>query len=253
VKLITLNIWGGHVKNPLLNFIKQYNDIDIFCFQEVYHQAEKKVSTDNKKVHLNIFSELQGLLPNHSGYFRPAVHEVYGLGIFIKKEIDVLGEGDISIHDSINYPGIGPTHSRNLQWLEFLYNNQVFSIMNVHGLWNGQGKTDTPERIAQSQRIREFMNTINTPKILCGDFNLKPDTESIKILEKGMNNLIHKHNVESTRTSLYTKDEKFADYVFTSPEITVNHFEVLDDEVSDHAPLLVEFLTEASSNKDATL
>ena len=37
------------------------------------------------------------------------------------------------------------------------------------------------------------------------------------------------------------KDEKFADYIFTSRDINVNAFEVLKDEVSDHSALLLDF------------
>lgn len=114
-------------------------------------------------------------------------------------------------------------------------------IMNVHGLWNGMGKTDTPERIAQSEKIKEFMDNVPDRKILCGDFNLKPDTRSLKIIADGMHDLIDKYNILSTRTSYYPKEEKFADYVFTSPDIKINKFSVLRDEVSDHAPLLVDF------------
>lgn len=241
MKLITLNIWGGHIRNPLLTFIKSHQEIDVFCFQEVYRNAPKKISSEDRQVSLNIFAELEQLLPKHSGYFRPVVNDIYGLSIFAKKGIDIQGEGALTIHDNPDYPGLGPTHSRNLQWLECRLGKKVYSIINVHGLWNGRGKTDTPERIAQSQRIRDFMDTINTPKIVCGDFNLRPDIESMKMLEKGMNNLIKTHNVKTTRTSLYAKEEKFADYILTSPDITVNKFEVLKDEVSDHSPLMLDF------------
>ena len=117
----------------------------------------------------------------------------------------------------------------------------MYSILNVHGLWSGKGKKDSPERLLQSQRIRHFMDSINTPKILCGDFNLRPDTESMAIIEKGMNNLITSNDIRSTRTRFYTKQEQFADYILTSPEIIVNEFTVLKDEVSDHAPLLIDF------------
>lgn len=85
------------------------------------------------------------------------------------------------------------------------------------------------------------MDTINTPKILCGDFNLRPDTESMNIIEQGMNNLIKINNISSTRTRYYKKEEKFADYILTSPDIVVNEFAVLSDEVSDHAPLYLDF------------
>lgn len=243
MKLITLNIWGGHVRNPLLNFIMSNRDTDIFCFQEVYHHARKKMSDDDREVSLNIFSELQQLLPDHQGFFRPVLENAFGIGMFVKKGINILEEGEIIIHDNPEYPGHGPTHSRNLQWIKYRFNNQEYAILNVHGLWNGQGKTDTPERIAQSQRIREFMdNHDNTLKIVCGDFNLRPDTESLKIIEKGMVNHIQINKIESTRTSYYPKSEKFADYIFTSPELTVNTFKVMKDEVSDHAPLLLEFI-----------
>lgn len=242
MKLITLNIWGGHVYDPLIQFIKKHSEIDIFCFQEVYHNAPYKISTEDRKVSLNVFSELQQLLPHHAGYFRPVVDNIYGISIFVKNTIEVLKEGEITIHTNPAYQGRGPAHSRNLQWLECRINDQIMAILNVHGLWNGKGKTDCPERLAQSQRIKNFMETLPTPKILCGDFNLKPETESMKMLEEKMTNLVKTHHVTSTRTSWYPKEEKFADYILISPEIIFNKFEVLKEEVSDHAPLFLDFM-----------
>ena len=241
MKLITLNIWGGHVRDPLIQFILSNKDIDIFCLQEVYHHANEMVSTESRKVSLNIFSELQTLLPDHIGYFRPVVDGCYGMSLFIKKGIDVMEEGNYLIHDNPAYPGKGPTHSRILQWAKCMIDGDIYTIVNVHGLWNGQGKSDCEARILQSKRIREFMDMVETRKIVCGDFNLKPDTKSLQMIATGMNNLVETYNVTSTRTSYYPKEERFADYVFTSPEIKINQFAVLKDEVSDHAALLLDF------------
>lgn len=241
MRLITLNIWGGHLRNPLLKFIHDNRTIDIFCLQEVYYNAHRTLGEYERELSRNIFSDLQKLLPEHHAFFKPAVENVYGIAMLIKNNIDILGEGEINIHQKQHYPGIGLNHDRNLQWIELEVNNQIYSILNVHGLWNGKGKKDTPERINQSNRIRHFMDTLNTPKILCGDFNLRPDTESMHILEQGMTNLITTHNIRSTRTRYYTKEEKFADYILTSPEIKVNRFSVMTDEVSDHSPLLLDF------------
>lgn len=243
MKLITLNIWGGHVRDPLLKFIESHNHIDVFCFQEVYHQAEGKISDDDRFVSLNIFSELDEILSDFQGYFRPVVNNNYGICTFIKKTYEVVSEGEVIIHDNPIYPGFGPTHSRNMQWVEFSKGNQKYSVINVHGLWNGKGKNDSPERLVQSHKIKDFVATLQSPKILCGDFNLRPDTRSMQIIESDLklNNLIQEYNVNSTRTSLYPKKEKFADYVLTSPEIGVNHFEVMQHEVSDHSPLLLDF------------
>lgn len=239
MKLITLNIWGGHLRNALLKFIHHNRHVDIFCLQELYDNAHRPLT--HKELSLNIFSDLKKLLPEHHAIFKPAVENIYGIGIFVKNSIDIIGEGEINIHQKQHYPGIGLNHDRNLQWVECKLNGTIFSVLNVHGLWNGRGKKDTPERLIQSQRIRQFMDTINTPKILCGDFNLRPDTESMHILEQGMVNLITKNNIRSTRTRFYPKEEKFADYILTSPEIKVNQFSVMSDEVSDHAALLLDF------------
>ena len=93
----------------------------------------------------------------------------------------------------------------------------------------------------QSKRIKGFMNSLKHPIILCGDFNLNPDTQSMRILDSGMNNMIALHHISSTRTSYYPKAGKFADYIITSPEIKVSAFKVMPDEVSDHAPLYLDF------------
>jgi endonuclease/exonuclease/phosphatase family metal-dependent hydrolase len=242
MKLITLNIWGGHVKEPLLEFVAAHQTCDIFCLQEVYHNAPQKISREDRIVCLDIFSQLQRLLPSHQPHFHPVVGEHYGVAMLIDKKVLVQDVGKVDIYINPHYPGQGPAHSRILQWAKCQSGNRVYSILNVHGLWNGEGKGDAPERILQSQNIKAFMETLQTPKILCGDFNLRPDTESLKILEEGMHNHIRSHGIASTRTSFYPKEEKFADYILTSPEVLVSRFEVLKEEVSDHAPLLMEFV-----------
>lgn len=242
MKLISLNLWGGRIYKPLVKFLTEHSEeVDIFCFQEIYHNATDKMSDELRNPRLNLFTELQQLLPGYNAFFRPAIKNVYGIGIFVKKNILVLDEGEIIIHSNQDYLGYGGNHSRNLQWAECKLNGKVYSILNVHGLWNGKGKTDTEDRILQSQRIKKFMSTLCHPIILCGDFNLHPETESLKMLEENMINLIKTHSVKSTRSHYYLKEEKFADYVFVSSDIKVKEFKVLQEPVSDHLPLWLEF------------
>ena len=56
-----------------------------------------------------------------------------------------------------------------------------------------------------------------------------------------MQNCISQYNITSTRTSYYTKEEKYADYMLLSNELKINKFEVFTDVVSDHAPLFLDF------------
>ncbi len=52
--------------------------------------------------------------------------------------------------------------------------------------------------------------------------------------------LIKEYKITSTR-SLSKNRPEVVDYVIVSPEISVNNFAVLGEEVSDHLPLLLEF------------
>ncbi len=241
MKLITLNIWGGHVNTPLLDFINEHKDVDIFCLQEVYLNAQGKVSSDDRLVHLDIFADIGRLLSEHRGIFRPVVNDSYGVGIFIKNSVAILDEGAFEVYQNPYFSGMGADHMRILQWVLLEADNKRYNVMNFHGLWNGKGKLDAPERIIQSQKVKEFMNALTVPKILAGDFNLRPDTESFKILEENMTNHVALHNVTSTRSRYYPKDEKFADYILTCPDVKVHHFEVIERDVSDHYPLYISF------------
>ncbi len=242
LKLMTLNIWGGHVEDKLLDFIVRYKDINVFCLQEVYKNAKEQISTEDRSLSLNIYSEIQGILKNHNGYFSPVVDGVYGLATFIKKDIKVKKHGQVKIHDNPNYIGKGPTHSRIMQHYDLEYRNTEFAVLNVHGLWNGQGKIDSLERITQSSKIKDFVNILDKPLILCGDFNLTPETKSLAIIQEDLIDLVVKNNILSTRTNLYSGKEQYADYIFCSQEIKILDFSVLPDIVSDHCPLLIEFV-----------
>jgi endonuclease/exonuclease/phosphatase family metal-dependent hydrolase len=114
-------------------------------------------------------------------------------------------------------------------------------IANLHGFWIPESKEDTPERLEQSDKIIKFLDSYKHGKILCGDFNLNPNTKSMFKLEEEMVNLVKKHNVKSTRSGLHTRKDKFADYILVSKDIKVLDFKVLQDQVSDHLPLFLEF------------
>lgn len=103
----------------------------------------------------------------------------------------------------------------------------------------GKGKKDSLSRLAQFMIIKNFMKLIKYPIILCGDFNLRLDTKNLKIVGDGMSDLIQKYHTNSTRTLYYLKEERYADYLFTSLNVGVKQFEVVKDELSDHAPYYV--------------
>lgn len=245
-KIISLNTWGGKMSDELKHFFEKNQDVDIFCLQEILnggeHDADEIVDNAGDIVpkDYQLLKKIQEFLPNHKVYFRPHYKDYYGLAMFIKNNINITEEGEEFVHQYKGYIPEGDLgfHARNIQYTKIQHNEKSFYIINFHGLWNGKGKTDTEDRIQQSKNILQFIKNIKDDFVLCGDFNLLPDTESLKLIESlHVRNLIKDYNITSTRTSLYTKPERFADYVFVSQNITVTDFQILPDEVSDHAAM----------------
>ncbi|MBI5044978.1 MAG: endonuclease/exonuclease/phosphatase family protein [Candidatus Levybacteria bacterium] len=242
MKLLSLNIWGGKVYPELAKLIKKHKSIDIFCLQEVYHNGIV-LRPHTKDMRMDIFNDIQRILKNHQGFFSPTEDREEGLAIFIKKNILIAKLEEHFVYrwkNSVeNFDA--STRGRLIQVVQFVFDNNNYSVVNFHGLWNGLGKVDSPERIKQSKMIRNHIEKYMGKVILCGDFNLLPSTQSIKILQENMINLIEEFNVTSTRSGLYKKPERFADYILVSKDIKIKTFRVFSDEVSDHLPLYLEF------------
>lgn len=258
MKLISLNIWGGRVHEPLLSFIKNNaSDTDIFCFQEVYRSdsmIEEMGGETMDGAYASIYNEIVESLPNHLGYFASAEDNwnehgptdfplQYGNAIFIRKTLEPKTCTTHFVHKYLAAPRskTGFSGARLVLKICFSKADKKYTVINFHGLHNGLGKEDSDERIAQSQKIKEILNQSEGPKILIGDFNLLPGTESMAILEEGMRSLIKEYGIISTRSSYYKKETKFADYALISSDIEVRDFKILDDEVSDHLALQLEF------------
>lgn len=261
MKLVCLNIWGGKAHESLMDFIKSISDdTDIFCFQEIFESNSGIVISRETRV--NILADFKVALPEFSALFAPAgdgydnagpvdFSVTEGQATFIKNGVgvEVGSNGGIFVRGTKRRLKSGDKiHDApvNFQYIRFSAGKKNFILCNVHGIPSPADKKDTPERIRQSQIIEDFLAGENSAKIVCGDFNLLPDTKSIKMLEENMTNLIKKFNIERTRSRLtewWGKKgfQKFADYVFVSSEVNVGKFYVPDIDVSDHLPLVLEF------------
>ncbi len=268
MKLISLNIWGGSLFDPLMEFIKLHAaDTDIFCFQEIYDTPTEHSTVSFARI--DIFKQISAALPDYEAHYHPAESGTHlfdpkffpnydpeklsptlidcseGLASFVRKNIPVVGIENSYVYGEYNgvEKKIVETYSRNIVTLTLDTPVGRVAVSNFHGLWmQGRGKGDTEQRIEQSHKIKEMLDANECDKkILCGDFNLMPDTQSIAILEENMKNLIREFDILTTRSSHYPKPEKFADYTFVSPAVKVNDFKVLPDEVSDHLAMQLIF------------
>ncbi|MGC8538477.1 MAG: endonuclease/exonuclease/phosphatase family protein [Candidatus Micrarchaeia archaeon] len=255
MKLISLNLWDGRVYDKLFKFLKaKMNDTDIFCFQEVldsgtaineeaaitkhlYHGTELKEVQD-------LYSRLVGTLTGFQGFLSRSYSDgSERLATFVRKGITAdVGIAQVHKRISVLYEGKYFGVESIMQHVKIYYEGKEYFIANVHGLWQGGGKLDTPERIEQSRNILKVMSHFGERRILCGDLNLDISTESVRMLEYDMRNLVKEFKVKSTRSKLASQRKgRFADYIFTSPAIKINKFKVMKNVVSDHLPLYIDF------------
>jgi endonuclease/exonuclease/phosphatase family metal-dependent hydrolase len=250
MKLISLNVWGGVAgREKLLGFFEKYKDVDIFCLQEIWDGGHEMIGRKAGGRPLSniahwLLADIGAALPDHAVFFRPQFKDYYGVTMFIKKNVPVVEDGEVFVYKQRGYyseEDIGD-HSRNVQYASLETAHGPRTIAHIHGLWNGQGKGDSPDRLLQSDNIVRFLHNVAQPYVFCGDLNLLPETESLKKIEStGARNLIKEFGITSTRSSLYTKPLRFADYMFVSDGVKVKEFKVLPDEVSDHLALYLEF------------
>lgn len=234
-----------------MDFFDHYRDTDIFCLQEIWSAQHINREGElvagmvlrNKDIMTEGLQDITTLLQDHAPYFTPLIDNNYGLLILIKKEYKVVDHGEIWVYREKGYISKKDTadHARSIQYVTLIKDGMPFTVINFHGLWNGKGKGDSEDRIVQSEKILAFINSLHHDFVLVGDFNLLPDTQSIKLFENaGLKNLIKEYGIVSTRTSFYTKHLLHANYALVTKTIAVKDFKVLQEEVSDHAPLYLE-------------
>lgn len=260
MKLICLNIWGGKIHDKVLDFIKQNaSTTDIFCFQEIF-RSDREVITHSS--YSNIIREVEALLPGFNGFFYPTADHgdtggyvdfklYFGQETFVKKDIEVIENGNVFIHKDYNeltlYPNGKPNFPRNFVYTILEKNGKKFLVLNVHGFWEPAAKIDNEERFRQSQIILDFIEKYDIPKVVAGDLNLRINTKSLAMLDDNLRNLVKEYEVKTTRSLLYDSkwrvehDDKYADYIFVSRDVQVLDFKVFQDQVSDHLPLYLEF------------
>ncbi len=152
-----------------------------------------------------------------------------------------------SSHNSNFYraPGAYTMFGRDCWWgkCTFCSWTQIFPHFRTR---SAENLLDEMGVLVNKYKVKEIMDKQKGAKILVGDFNLLPETESIKVFETNMRNLIKEFNIGITRSNLspfYGKSDfqKFADYTFVTKDIDVKSFEVPQVEISDHLPMILKF------------
>ncbi|MCC8933782.1 endonuclease/exonuclease/phosphatase family protein [Rhizobium sp. 'Codium 1'] len=264
MKIMCLNGWGGKLHQELTAYVKDVSP-DILCLQEVTHSpaAESEWLTYRDGDHIlpqraNFFRDVAHVLPDHVSVFCPAaqgtlwdgeraVPSQWGLATFVHSALPVTAQAQGFVHKAFSPHGYGEhPRSRSAHAIRvYDYEQDRFlCIAHMHGLRDLNGKSDTPDRRLQAERLVELVAHVSEPEdglIVCGDFNIEPNSETFEILGTlGLVDLVTTRGIRGTRTSHYAKPGRFADYMLVNEHVAVSDFSVVfDPEVSDHCPLVL--------------
>jgi endonuclease/exonuclease/phosphatase family metal-dependent hydrolase len=248
IKIVCLNVWiGGVLFEPMLEYLQKEN-ADIYLLQEVFNGEDPDLSPQYRT-----FTELQKRLNLPEAHFAPCFIEdidgkqvVQGNAVLSKFPLE---EVSISHYDAPfgkrnNTRNAFHLSPRNLQHVKAKLNNQEIHVLNTQGIW-GEDGLDSPRRLKMVEHIIEEIGN-NSPLVLAGDFNMRPETEAIALIEKKLHN-VFKNELE-TSFNLKRKDlenypgfaSAVVDMLFVTPDLKIIGHESPTVDVSDHRPLVVK-------------
>lgn len=260
MKLVVWNIAIRMENNEqVLKFIKKQN-ADFVCLQEALFGIEKtakpELATANyilesrkyKNFHFAPIWEARGIHKNN----QPPHVDFGGLvqqGCLLLSKHKIISGANQFYYNEYRFD-FDSTEFRQKDWCRSIQNCVVeidgnkIQIINVHGLWNID-KLGDERTIAQSKFIIKNMCK-DMSVIVCGDFNLLPESKSIKMLEEHLENQNIKFGIKCTRPRAISLNvdanngNTIVDYVFTKG-INVKKLRAVANNISDHYPLILEF------------
>ncbi len=259
-----LNGWGGRLHDTLLPYLAAEAP-EVLCLQEVVHTpaTDRDWLTYRDGDHVlpqraNLFREVAAALPDHAAIFCPAargalwdgevpVPSLWGLATFVHASLPIIGQVQAFVHKGFSPDGFGAhprSRSAHAVRLHDFAGRRSLGITHMHGLRDPAGKRDTPARAAQARRLVALADSVSGPgdiRIVCGDFNVGPDSATLALLaRRGFTELVTARGFSGTRTALYRKPGRFADYMLIDRVEAVAGFDVVGHpEVSDHCPLVL--------------
>jgi endonuclease/exonuclease/phosphatase family metal-dependent hydrolase len=235
-------MWGGRLDNPIINLVKSLEP-DILCVQEAIHIEDGKsgMFAVTEEVQLAMGAEYIFRSPiftfdhmNRRADFGNCIISKYPIGE--TKTVFTTGEYIPNFEYLHDLPD-----GRNLQWAVLhLPDGQKLTVFNHHGHRIHEHKNGNAETMRQCKIIAKEIEKANGSVILCGDFNLVPESKSLKTINDLLTNLTLQVGLKTTRTYLTHKTEP-CDYIFVNKAINVISFQALPDIVSDHQALVMDF------------
>lgn len=229
LKVISWNIWGGKNLSEIIELLKK-ESADIICLQEVL--ADENESNSNAE----IIAQALGL----EWSYQPSTLLSPQISYLLKEQKiqtsrqwgnAILSKYHIEQH---RVHTLSESHKRiALEIVVNITGNDIhfFSTHLVHTNYS-------PIEI-QINQTKNLLNILpDKLSVVCGDFNSKPETDVIRLMEERMTNTQRPYsNGAYTYTSNSTGAKSVVDYIFCTENIKVISSGAIESDASDHLPI----------------
>ncbi len=262
MKLISLNTALFEDNNKSVTDFLEKENADFICLQEVTKRIDDSVN--DSYISYDAINKIPGY---NSSFFgpnsilksfeladfhgkKPFVFDFGGcleFGNFTKSKFGIVKGQCLFVEncftfftDCTSWPD---EDYRSILITDHTIDNKKLRIINYHGIWT-RDKSGNDKTINANKVIFDVAQKSEGEVIICGDFNLFPDTESMKIFEGKYISLVDRYDIKTTRLStneLSTAKRNVVDYVWISEGIKIEDFSVPNLNISDHLPLIFDF------------
>lgn len=263
MRLLSLNVALFEENNDLLKSFISNQNADFLCLQEVTKQidptakselvSKNTIDSASSKLTHEFFAPIWVLSKFEKHNFHGKKHFLFDIqgnvefGNYTKLKYPIIKGQNIFVQNHFSYvtdwSNWPEEDYRAIQVTDILVDRKELRLINYHGIWS-RDKMGSDKTKKACEVIKNFGLETDSGVIICGDFNLFPETNSIEVLNQEFTNLCNEFNIQSTRpetNELSNKSRNVVDYIFVNEKIKVNNFEVIKSNVSDHLPLVFEF------------
>ena len=238
---MSLNMWQGRLERVLLKHLEK-SGVDFACMQEA-------VEYDGQSLGLiSSFHKIGNSLGLDEQFFSKLISIKFGdkelaFGNVIYSRVPFTQASTIftrgEYKNDFNFD-VDDYNIRAFQHAQVEINGKKLNLLNHHGHHIDSHKLGDNETMRQVKQIIEYIKSLEGYVILCGDFNLSPESDSIKLIDKYLANLSTLYSLKTTRSKLTYKNE-VCDYIFVSRDIKINSFVMDETIISDHNALILDF------------
>ncbi|MBM3418952.1 MAG: hypothetical protein FJY17_08560 [Bacteroidetes bacterium] len=233
-------------RNEIFHFLRK-NNPDILCIQEFYRQ-EKPTKFET----IDSLFSIIGSEYHERSAFNKYANQNFGIALFSKHKI--IAKGDVKFKNQ------GRNDFNYCIYADIVKEKDTFRVYNVHlqsvrlsDESNGDGKIVSQlnkkrtilsiyrklkiaflDRADQARTVMEHANSSPYSTIICGDFNDTPMSYTYNIFNRKLIDAFRNTSTGTGSTYIGKIPAGRIDYIFHSPDLKSNDFQIQKEELSDH-------------------